>query len=240
MELPESQADLLERYYSAVYSDAQKRGVQGFGGNLADGSLLAELKKHRSERILELGAGSGEFTQKAVESLVYKTYVATDLNPKRANPALAERLKSDSGQGGFFEFVRADAQALPFEDGIFDLVFSTCLLAHVDSPTDVIRESLRVLKADGTLVFLMPADPGLLNQLVKKVLTYPKLRKLGVLSPQYIYALEHKNPIHNLIATSKYVSAGNQIKTKYRPFFVPSWSLNLWVLCVINKRTKRP
>ena len=215
-------------------------GVQGFGGNLADGSLLAELKKHRSEKILELGAGSGEFTQKAVGSLFYKSYVATDLNPERANPALAERLKSESGQDGFFEFVKADAQVLPFEDGSFDLVFSTCLLAHVDSPTDVIRESLRVLKADGTIVFLMPTDPGLLNQLIKRVLTYPKLRKLGVMSPQYINSLEHKNPIHNLIATSKYVSAGNQIKTKYRPFFVPSWNLNLWTLCVINKRKKRP
>jgi ubiquinone/menaquinone biosynthesis C-methylase UbiE len=241
MQIPENKADLVERYYEAVYSDAQKLGVQGFGGRLADRSLLNELKKHRSGKILELGAGSGEFTQKAMESLVYSSYVATDLQPERANPALARRLKSKTGgQNGAFEFIRADAQALPFEDSSFDLVFSTCLLAHVDSPSDVIHESLRVLKADGALVFLMPTDPGLLNQFIKWVLTYPKLRKLGVLNPQYVYALEHKNPIHNLIAASKYFSAGHRLRTKYRPFLVPSWNLNFWLLCVIKKGMKQP
>jgi len=239
MDLPEKKEQLLDRYYEAVYSDAHKLGVQGFGGNLADSSLLGELKSYRAERILELGAGSGEFTRKALGSLVYKSYVATDLKPERSNPNLTKTLKSEAGQNGSFEFIRADAQALPFEDGIFDLVFSTCLLAHVDSPTDVMRESLRVLKADGTLVFLMPTDPGLLNQLIKRIFTYPKLRKLGVLNPHYIYSLEHKNPIHNLIATSKYVSSGHRIRTKYRPFLVPSWNLNLWLLCVINKGDKR-
>ena len=238
MALLENKEDLLERYYKAVYSDAQKRGVQGFGGSLADGSLLNELSKHRSDKILELGAGSGEFTQKAVESLVHRSYVATDLKPERANPALARRLKQEAGQDESLEFIRADAQALPFEDGIFDLVFSTCLLAHVDSPTDVIRESLRVLQADGTLVFLMPTDPGLLNQFIKRILTYPKLRKMGVMNPQYIYSLEHKNPIHNLIAANKYVSLGGQIRIKYRPFLLPSWNLNLWLLCVIKKAKK--
>lgn len=227
--------DELEQYYSAIYSDAHKTGLQGLGGNLADSSLLQELKRHSTETILELGAGSGEFTQKAVSTLGYRRYVASDLTPKRANPALAKKLESTERQKGSFEFIQADAQRLPFEDGTFDIVFSTCLLAHVGSPSDVIKEALRVSKPEGSLVFLMPTDPGLLNQLLKRALTYPKLRRLGVRHPQYIYSLEHKNPIHNLIAVSRYFSIGNRLRLRYRPFVLPSWNLNLWVLCVINK-----
>ena len=93
MRVPRNKADLLAEYYGAVYSQAQKTGLQGLGGNMADSSLLRELRKHKSEKILELGAGSGEFTQKAMESLDYRRYVATDLMPSRANPTLAKRLQ---------------------------------------------------------------------------------------------------------------------------------------------------
>lgn len=227
MEFSDSKFDPLEHYYQTIYSDAQKSGIQGFGGRLADMSLLGELKKHPSGKVLELGAGSGEFTNKAIEGLVYDNYVASDLRPRRANAKLAAEVEEKAKQKGSFEFAELDAQRIPYSDGTFDLVFSTCLLAHVVSPSKVINESLRVTKAGGAVVFLMPTDPGVLNQLVKRLITYPKLRKLGVRSPDYIYALEHRNPVHNLIAKIQFLAKDQLTYLKYRPLQIPSWNLNL-------------
>lgn len=54
-------------------------------------------------------------------------------------------------QGLRIPFVVADAAALPFRDGSFDVSFSESLLEHVPKWEDVVREARRVLKQDGVL-----------------------------------------------------------------------------------------
>jgi hypothetical protein len=61
------------------------------------------------------------------------------------------------------------------------------------------------------------------------------LRKLGDSNPEFSYAKEHKNPIHNIIAIAKHVSRSHRIKFLYRPFFIASWNLNLWTIVHIEK-----
>ena len=41
-------------------------------------------------------------------------------------------------------FVKADAEAIPFSGNFFDRVLSTCLLHHVDDPLQVLLEMRRV------------------------------------------------------------------------------------------------
>ena len=223
-------------YYKDFYSSIQRQNFQGMGSNLTDTSLMRTLygllKNKEDALILELGASSGEFTQKALKKLKFKKFFALDLKPGLANPELFESVTLNNHN---IQFIAGDAQQLPYEDNFFDICFSTCLLAHVDDPEKVMLEALRVTKKGGFIVFLMPTDPGFANQLVKRIVTYPSMRKLGINHPEYLYSQEHRNPIHNIIAISKHVFAHSFQKFAYRPFFLPSWNLNLWLKIIVRK-----
>jgi ubiquinone/menaquinone biosynthesis C-methylase UbiE len=73
-----------------------------------------------------------------------------------------------------WELTQADARALPFPDASFD-VATACYLLHLLTPTSrnqVLREVARVLRADGRLVVVTPAEP---RTRVMQVLAAPLL-----------------------------------------------------------------
>jgi ubiquinone/menaquinone biosynthesis C-methylase UbiE len=99
--------------------------------------------------VLETAAGSGAVTRALAPKLAGDArYVATDLNQPMLDYA-ASRQKAD----GRISWRQADAQALPFEDGTFDLV--CCQFGAMffpDRPSGY-REAKRVLKPGGTFLF---------------------------------------------------------------------------------------
>lgn len=124
-------------------------------------------------------------------------------------------------------FVTGNAEKISFPDSYFDRVVSTCLLHHVNDPLAVLLESRRVVSNGGEVAFILPADPGMLNRLIKLLITYPRIRKNSSFDPRLIYALEHPNKIDSLLALLKFVFEKDDYKIKYYPFKVPSWNLNL-------------
>jgi ubiquinone/menaquinone biosynthesis C-methylase UbiE len=97
-------------------------------------------------RILETAAGTGIVTAALAAALPEAEIVATDLNPDMLK--VAER-KHGSDR---ISFAQADAQALPFEDGSFDLV--VCQFGAMFFPDRVgaYREARRVLKPGGAFL----------------------------------------------------------------------------------------
>ena len=105
--------------------------------------LAARARALDPVRILETAAGTGAVTQALHEALPQAEIVATDLNQPMLDAA-RERVRPDR-----VKFLQADAQALPFEDGSFDLV--VCQFGAMFYP-DRIRahaEARRVLRAGG-------------------------------------------------------------------------------------------
>lgn len=51
---------------------------------------------------------------------------------------------------------RANAAALPYDDGVFDVLTSQAVLEHLEDPKGVFTEFQRVLKPGGHVVFLTP------------------------------------------------------------------------------------
>jgi ubiquinone/menaquinone biosynthesis C-methylase UbiE len=222
----------VEDYYAKDYASIQRDGIQGLGNRWMDRALIRRLVRGDPHQVLELGCSSGEFTSLAIQKLEASRYVGIDLAPGISSPELLASLRRD--YLGTLEIIAADAEELPFDDNLFSLTFSTCLLAHVESPQSVVRESIRVTRPGGQVVFLMPADPGIANQLVKRLVTYPRMRKRGIPVPEYVYALEHRNPIHNLLAHIVEGAAPHQARVAYSPFRVRSWNLNLFLIATIN------
>jgi SAM-dependent methyltransferase len=98
-------------------------------------------------RILETAAGTGIVTAAIAAALPEAEIVATDLNPEMLEVA---RRKLESA---LVTFAPADAQALPFPDGEFDLV--VCQFGAMFFPDRIAayREARRVLRPGGTFLF---------------------------------------------------------------------------------------
>lgn len=119
---------------------------------------LEELKI-TPRSILDLGAGTGHGTRALKRRFPKAQVVAVDIAP-----GMLERARHQSRWLRRFERVRADAYALPFRDGAFDLVFSSLMLQWCDDLDAVFGEIARVLAPGGLLLF-STFGPGTLAEL---------------------------------------------------------------------------
>lgn len=109
--------------------------------------------------ILDLGAGTGQGARALKHRYPKAKVIAADIAP-----AMLERARAQSRWLRRFERVRADAYALPFAAGAFDLVFSNLMLQWCDDLDAVFAQIARVLKPGGLLLF-STFGPGTLAEL---------------------------------------------------------------------------
>jgi len=105
------------------------------------------LEDARGE-VLEIGAGTGLNLAHYPTGLV--RLVLTE--PEEHKAALLLKKAADLSIEA--EFVRASAEALPFEDDSFDTVVATLVFCTVGEPEQAIAELKRVLRPDGRWLFI--------------------------------------------------------------------------------------
>jgi ubiquinone/menaquinone biosynthesis C-methylase UbiE len=103
-----------------------------------------------TDRLLDIGCGTGH--SRAIYAGAVKSYLGVDLSP--ASVATARAAYPED------EWQVADACALPFPDGSFDVVAFSSVLHHIPDFTRAVREAYRVLRPGG-VVFAF--DPNLLH-----------------------------------------------------------------------------
>lgn len=129
----------------------------GYAGRQADvvaDFLLPHLSPGMS--LLDCGCGPGSVTIGLAEAISPGRAVGIDLEPSMIEQA--EALARESQVGGV-EFRVADIYDLPFEDGQFDVVFSSAVLEHLPDPVGALRSIRRVLKSGG-LAAIIRTDWG--------------------------------------------------------------------------------
>jgi SAM-dependent methyltransferase len=129
----------------------------------AKARLLGPAAELRDRRVLEVGAGAAQCSRWLAAQGARP--VALDLSHRQLQHAL--RIGGPDGAG--FPLVEADARALPFADGSFDMACSAFgALPFVADPVRVLREVQRVLRPGGRWVFsvthplrwALPDEPG--------------------------------------------------------------------------------
>jgi SAM-dependent methyltransferase len=129
------------------------------GERLHEGSALfgVDLVRHRaayayaietalsnaSERVLDLGCGTGYGTAQLAESL--------------ENVYAIDRISPDSeARHGRAQFLRADMNGMPLHDGCFDLVVSFQVIEHLEDPSHYLTTIARTLRPGGVALITTP------------------------------------------------------------------------------------
>ncbi len=111
--------------------------------------LYRQLGLRRFARILEVGCGSGVVTAELARRAARGAF-GVDRRVDVLRAARARRLGA--------RFAAADAEALPFRDGVIDAVVVAFVLVWLAEPAAFLNEARRVLKTDGIFVALAEPD----------------------------------------------------------------------------------
>lgn len=104
--------------------------------------LLDELPLESADRVLDVGAGTGELLPRLRE----RTSGAQVIGADRSVGMVREARRRGRGP-----LVGADARSLPFPAGTVDVVTLPFVLFHVPRPAEALREVRRVLRQGGAL-----------------------------------------------------------------------------------------
>jgi ubiquinone/menaquinone biosynthesis C-methylase UbiE len=130
------------RAFAALY-DRSLHGIEQAGLR----EMRQEVLSQAEGRTIDLGAGTGvnfDLFPEAVSELVM------------AEPGqhMIKQLRAKVGDRPGLEVVQASAQELPFADDSFDTAVFTLVLCTVPDPAAALRETARVLKPGGKLLFI--------------------------------------------------------------------------------------
>ncbi|HSB67850.1 MAG TPA: class I SAM-dependent methyltransferase [Candidatus Methylomirabilis sp.] len=155
--------DLVREQFGAHAKEYATSPVHAQGGSLA---RLVELTQPQATWLMldvSTGAGHTAFTFAPHVARV----IATDLTPQMLDAA--RTLAVERGVTNV-EFRPADAQDLPFEANVFDLVTNRIALHHYPEARKAIEEMVRVCKSDGAVALVDNVVPpeeetgGYINQ----------------------------------------------------------------------------
>jgi SAM-dependent methyltransferase len=154
MQKAETIRDANVRYHdlAAEHYDSKWGINYGAVGQAQVTSKLRKALGHEPShyrRALEIGAGTGYFSLNLLRAGVIGAAVATDISP-----GMLRKLERSAAELALsVETAACEAEALPFDDDSFDLVFGHAVLHHLPDLGAAFREFRRVLRPGGVVAF---------------------------------------------------------------------------------------
>jgi ubiquinone/menaquinone biosynthesis C-methylase UbiE len=111
--------------------------------------FVAFAKDRAAGKVLDVGCGTGNLAVELARNPDFTSIEAFDFSPAYIAHAKAR------GADPRINFQTADACAIPFPDGSFDLTLSMLVLAFIPEPQRAVREMARVTKPGGTVAACM-------------------------------------------------------------------------------------
>ncbi|RXJ70376.1 malonyl-[acyl-carrier protein] O-methyltransferase BioC [Veronia nyctiphanis] len=154
---PKVEPEILPSVDKSAVRQAFSRAAESYDASAAfqrdvGNHLLTLLPDIRESVVLDLGCGTGFFTEKLSEKA--NTVIALDLSE-----AMLEKAKARCG--GSVQYLSADAECLPLQSESVDIVFSSLAVQWCDDLADVFSEIKRVLKPGGIAVVSTLLDGSL-------------------------------------------------------------------------------
>jgi SAM-dependent methyltransferase len=178
--MPEQSADRIldvnVRYHDLASETYDSKWGIDYGEKGA-AQVLGKMRKALGQplrpmgRGLEIGAGTGYFSLNLLRQGILSDVTCTDVSAGMLETlsASAERMHLD------VETAVCDAEALPFENDSFDVVFGHAVLHHIPDLERAFAEFRRVLKPGGLIAFCgEPSRTG------DRLAAYPKRAALAI------------------------------------------------------------
>ncbi len=115
---------------------------ENYLNSFEQGELIPLFGALKDKKVLDVGAGTGRLSLPLANRGASVT--ALDVSPK-----ILELVKKKNSK---IVTIVGDAESLPFENNIFDIVTAAFLIVHLKNPTRFFDEAYRVLKDGGILV----------------------------------------------------------------------------------------
>ena len=169
--------DVNSRYHDAAASSYDSKWGIDFG-QIGQSQVLGKLRKIVGSeldrgygRALEIGSGTGYFSLNLLQTGIVGEATCTDISA-----GMLARLEANAELLGVpVNTVRAEAEALPFEDCSFDLVLGHAVLHHLPDLERALREFHRVLRSGGRIAFA--GEPSRLGD---RLAAFPKRGAVAV------------------------------------------------------------
>jgi SAM-dependent methyltransferase len=148
---------LAQRQFGAVALEYATSAVHASGPDLE--ALVQAAAPHANMYVLDVGCGAGHTALALAPSAASVT--AVDITPEMLQ--VGQELAASRGLQNV-TFRQADASALPFESGSFDLVTSRYSAHHYSDPAQALIEISRVLRPGGRFLLVdtvAPEEPAL-------------------------------------------------------------------------------
>ena len=136
-------------------------------------------------RCLEIGCGRGAGARILLRAFGPDRLDALDIDPMMIRLALRRRSQPTLNN---LLFLVADAQHLPYSDGIMDAVFNFGIIHHLEDWQQGIHEIVRVLKNGGGFYFEEIYPPLYANLITRILLEHPTENRFY--GPEYRGALQ--------------------------------------------------
>jgi ubiquinone/menaquinone biosynthesis C-methylase UbiE len=130
--------DLTASIYDLRYADEQKAKIE---------ASLRIVKEKWFGLVLDVGCGTGILFDYVTDRS--KMMVGLDLSKKTLLEAKARMLKKNINNA---HLVQADADNMPFGDGVFDQMLAVTVLQNAPDPGGMLRETRRVAKDEAIFV----------------------------------------------------------------------------------------
>jgi len=148
--------DERARYVRSVFSriasryDLMNRLMTGGQDAHWRKKAIAILNLTSGERLLDLGAGTGDLAREALRQQPTLHVIAADFTMEMMHA---------SPRGSEFNWSAADALQLPFPNATFDAIVSGFLMRNVGNLSIALEEQFRVLKPSGRIAILETTRP---------------------------------------------------------------------------------
>jgi SAM-dependent methyltransferase len=148
-------------------------------------ALVAAADVRPGARVLDVAAGTGNASVPAAQRGARVT--ASDLTPE----LLAAGQRRPEAQGLDIEWVEADAEHLPFEDGSYDVVLSAIGAMFAPRHQLAADELVRVCRPGGTLAVLSWTPEGMIGDLFRTLKPFAPAPPPGAQPPPLWGSEEH-------------------------------------------------
>ena len=137
-------------YWDGFATDFYMKADITRGGSICKFNTICDILPKNAD-ILDIGCLNGNlYNFIKNKNFPIKSFTGVDLSEKLINLAKI-RFPEQYWQ-------QADAHKLPFEIKKFDVVCMLETLEHVDNPTELVKEAVRVIKKDGVLIVSVPNE----------------------------------------------------------------------------------